>query len=124
MTQFKTREEIFQRAWEGLKSQGFVQAMKKADWGDTVCAYKTPDGLRCAIGWCMEDNALIENQAGTVYLPEVQQLAGIAPDDVDFARSLQSIHDETINPETMKQRIIGFAYANQLQDLIHWTDMQ
>ena len=120
----KSRREIFEAAWDGLKSQDFRQAMDK-----NGCQYKTDDGLRCAIGWCMNEEDINQYVAthkgfklgGTVSNPDVRELAGISYDDKEFALALQSIHDNfgrPLEPELLKQRLIGFAYAHVMEDVV------
>ena len=44
------KQEAFNAAWLGLKSQGFERS---ADGG--LCMYRGPNGLKCALGWCIPD---------------------------------------------------------------------
>lgn len=88
-TQVPTRQEMFNRAWNGLKSQGWNHAAE-----GTVCVYLTKDGRRCAWGWVDPENTpyrirtLIHLRADNV------GIAGrLSYPDYLFAIELQSAHD-------------------------------
>lgn len=104
-----SRQEMFDRAWRGLKSQGWKRAVDHLG-----CVYSTPDGRRCAWGWVDPDGtsgalgsvrALYENRVG---------LAGLLRgEDVLFANWLQSVHDLAVD-ETLQQAMRSFAAKHGL----------
>lgn len=46
-------QTAFNMAWNGLKAQGWRRSTVTWD-GVSRCAYMGPDGMRCALGHCME----------------------------------------------------------------------
>jgi hypothetical protein len=88
-----TRQEMFSRAYLGLKSQGFTQCARPNDAGLMQCVYEK-DGKRCAWGWV--DLSLTENDIGTVVglRGNGRGLAAeLSGDDAEFAMELQKVHD-------------------------------
>lgn len=49
-----TRQEIFDKAYLGMASQGFRASLRRPDSNSS--AYRAPDGCRCSIGWVIPDN--------------------------------------------------------------------
>ena len=98
-----SNQEMFDRAWKRLKSQGWKVAIE-----DGACQYLTESGLRCAWGHVDPEGTTLKHLDGR-QLPlcgSVDALAtlkkGIAGilDSVqlDFARSLQRCHDRSGDP--------------------------
>lgn len=89
-----TKQEMFDRAWKGLKAQGWAKAY---DVERGVCTYLTEDGKRCAWGHVDPDGT--KEQVGTVAdlnLNRVGLAAYLYPEDVapnGFACQLQRCHD-------------------------------
>lgn len=108
-----TRQEMFNRAFLGLASQGWMQAIS----GGT-CRYATPDGRRCAWGWV--DRFLTSMHGGSVWNLRSQHLgiAAIIPEeDMDFARRMQNAHDclgASRSAEDLEYRFRDFAKFNNL----------
>lgn len=96
---FKSRQEIFDLAYLGLKSQEWQKS--KADWGS--CAYRGMGGLKCAIGHCMPDSE---------YTGDLEGLGGGDSDvldvikfdhmDATFVTILQFAHDSASSPTDME----------------------
>jgi hypothetical protein len=89
------RQEAFNRAWNGLKSQGWTPATTSTFAGP-ACAYRTPTGLRCAWGWVDPEGTEL-NGRGTVF--DLKKLGvGLAANlneyDLQFAKELQATHDK------------------------------
>lgn len=113
----KTRQQIFNNAYKGLRSQGFKRAMNSCG-----CAYRVGEDAaskeRCAIGWNISNKSYqsyIEGQTPQ-FSKEVRALAGIAEENGYWARELQIIHDD---PEfgatsTMQERLERFASKYEL----------
>lgn len=89
-----TRQEMFDRAWRGLKSQGWRQAIEVRDDGWTVCKYLTDDGLRCAWGWVDTDiNPALTGTVGLLRRGGHGLAARLSDEDALFADDLQCAHD-------------------------------
>lgn len=103
-----TRQEMFDRAWKGLKAQGWTPAYNHAH---SRCEYLTGSGKRCAWGHVdpegTEALSLIGFASlGILYItdrvekdPEIRRVAPLTAalaDDAglrDFAADLQNAHD-------------------------------
>lgn len=107
MTTFRTPQEIFDLVWNGLKAQGFKQSLGVGQ----NCAYRGVDGMKCAIGHCIDDGDYCETLEGkSAEDHPVLKAARINPEtDIYFADALQRAHDESVHPETMKYRLRGLA---------------
>ena len=81
---FLTRQQIFDKAFIGLRNQGFRPAYEKG------CQYLTADGLRCA--WGHVNTELTRDNQGPASEFPGQYLH---VNDYDFANDLQSSHDCT-----------------------------
>lgn len=112
MTTFRTRQEIFDLAWVGLKAQGFFKSITR----DGNCAYRGTEGLRCAIGFCIEDENydadLLEGLSAEN--PDVLAAARVDETDREFADDLQETHDSADTPEIMERRLRSFAERHNL----------
>lgn len=101
----KTRQEIFDIAYRGLASQGFLSS---ADEAEDTCLYRDGNGRKCAVGWCIPDDAYRsvweevgvddENAIGA----QIRRAAGIGDNNISFAKDLQWAHDKSTSPEGMK----------------------
>lgn len=105
MSELPSRQEMFDRAVIGLRSQGFQRAHEPGG-----CVYQTHDGLRCAWGWI--DMSLDRNDGGSVSTLRSRK-RGIAEflnaDDADWAAGLQSCHDMGMTPDNMVYQLVRFA---------------
>lgn len=91
-----TRQEMFDRAFRGLASQGWRRAVNEHG----ACQYLTEDGRRCAWGWVDPDDTT--NATGTVLTLRAAGCglaAHLLPDDLRFARALQIAHDQAPDDE-------------------------
>lgn len=99
MTLTSDNQRLFNDAYLGLKSQGFQRSIDL----NHQCVYRSPDGLKCAIGHCIPD---------TDYHPDMEgydiqnNLAALEVLDTRYpeysrslARELQQAHD-SFNPST------------------------
>lgn len=93
------RQRIYETVRAHLAAQGRRAVMIKED-GKPVCAYRTPDGLKCAIGCLIPDelyNTDMESRGAVSVLklfPKVAQHLGVVDhDDESFLLSLQCSHD-------------------------------
>lgn len=105
---------LFNKAYLGLKAQGFRQSMN-ADQDE--CAYRGSGGLKCAIGHCIPDEHYDPEIEGLPVLdtPVEDLLITLYPGiDPHFASSLQGIHDQT-SKTVMKSRLEEFARFHRLE---------
>lgn len=120
----KTKQEIFNKVVTHLRKQG-RKAMRFVNnelGGSTFCAYRTSEGLCCAIGCLIpEDKYRPSMESGVVtYNQEVQSVLlseGIntshAP-TLGFLRTLQLVHD-TNDFLQWEERLQEVAITNELQ---------
>ena len=84
-----TKQEIFDRVARHLLTQ------KKHAMIDDTCAYRTPDGLKCAIGCLIPDELYTPKIEGFSVddgpVIEVLERTGLSCDE--FLYELQTIHD-------------------------------
>lgn len=115
----KTRQELFNTAYNGLKSQKFMKSIK-----GPICRYRDDNGRKCAIGWCIPDDkydiTFDEPVDASINIsiqtrPDIREAAGISWENVEFARQLQMRHDQAMSPEHMKKMLIEFAKSYELE---------
>jgi hypothetical protein len=106
------RQEWFNKAWTGLKSQGFKRSVNSSD----TCYYRGTEGRRCAIGWLMPDENYRPEFEGTAATPAIIAACGIEPDVNNHAwlTELQCAHDHGYTPEEMVRRLRDFARRSEL----------
>ena len=106
-----TEQEIFNKAFAGLRSQGFARSYESK----SGCLYRH-GALRCAIGWCIPDeNYRVGLENCRANHPKVREAAEIPPDIYHwFLRDLQSCHDAAISQEEMEKNLRAFAISNSL----------
>ena len=95
-----TKQEMFNRAYVGLRSQDF-EACKRIG----RCAYSDGKGNHCAWGWV---DTSLDDEAGPVN--KVPGLAkGLGEKQMEFALELQAAHDNAEDPPDMKRRLHNLA---------------
>ena len=102
-----TKQEIFTKAYQGLKSQGFQRSVALDIFG---CAYRGAAGKKCAIGHLIPDeNYRPSLEISCASSPKVRQAANI-PDGVsdEFLIELQRCHDMSSNPTHMQNNLDRF----------------
>ena len=88
-----SRQEMFNRAFIGLASQGFTRCMSGGD-----CVYLADDGRRCAWGWVDASLGAGDNgDVGNLRDQGIGIAAKLDDDDLLFAMELQATHDESTN---------------------------
>lgn len=112
-----TQQEIFNKAYRGLKSQNFQQSRPRTL---QYCVYRSPDGLKCAIGHLIPDELytpameIFSNTETTISFNMILEVCGIPAEHASFATKLQQAHDYnqevdgTINND-MESRLKSFA---------------
>lgn len=98
-----TKQEMFNRAVVGLRSQGFERC---------VNAYSEPlycdsSGKHCAVGWIDTD---LRADQSTWFVDDLAietkgVLSHMTIDELEFARQLQWCHDEATTPAIMERRL-------------------
>jgi hypothetical protein len=112
---YRSRQEIFNNAWNGMVAQKWQQCVD-----DGCCVYrktlKSGRILKCAIGWNIADSRYDSGLEGDTVMGNayVAEVARISEEDRDFARILQNAHDDAINGRNMKMRFMDVAYEFKL----------
>ncbi len=134
------RQEIFNQAYLGLKSQGFQKSMNTGVDGIGIsCAYRGENGLKCAVGHLLQDeeyDSLYEGTSvdglcrGTFVNEEFSEELNnkrkafinrinlsddeSADGDAAFLDFLQSAHDNSVDSVDMQERLWSFARRHKL----------
>ena len=102
-------QEWFNTMVRGLAAQGWKQAIDAAG----ICAYRTSDGLRCAVGHLLDEDRA-NRLCGSI--AELDMIADLGLCDIsyfeyEFLRQAQLKHDSK-DVSTMKQRFqnLGMEY--------------
>lgn len=113
-----TRQEIFNKAYRGLKNQGFKQSVNSKG----NCLYWNKEtGLKCAIGHCIPENLydyeLESSSLGDfpLYGINLYDDRNAIEDDDIFINDLISCHDDNILPEKMENSLLSFASKYNLR---------
>ncbi len=104
-----SRQEMFNRAWNGLRSQGWRKAMRN----EATCTFLTADGLRCAWGWVDPEGTVVNGMSrlgGVMSLHlERHGIAGLLSlQDAEFASKMQCAHDDAGNG-ALRAAMVQFA---------------
>ena len=111
------RQEIFNTAVAGLHSQGFERSVNSTG----QCLYRTDDGKRCAVGWCIPDDKYSPNieykNVGSIMISK--NIFDLKVNDnfegIWFLDRLQECHDTGITPNRMVRKLSEFARVNGLK---------
>lgn len=106
-----TKQEMFNRAFLGLKGQGFAQSKYGA-----FCVYQSPDGKRCA--WGHVDPSLTkEHRTGVrgLFEDQIGVAATIDVKDLIFVERLQDAHDRATSPNHMDDNLMMLANQYDLE---------
>ena len=100
-----TNQEMFDKAWNGLKSQRFKRCI--GDGGQ--CVYNDGNGRHCAWGWVDEslgdENCYVEDLARNGI-----GIAGtLSASQLDFVVRLQICHDNAYDEFDMQNRLRNLA---------------
>lgn len=112
------RQQIFNTAYRGLASQGFIQSAAPKTG---TCLYRGPEGRRCALGWCIPDENYRQELEGLTIddYPSILEDALGFPDlpenDIQFLVDLQTYHDQSTDPDKMKLRLADLANTYGLE---------
>lgn len=109
-----TMQEIFDKAYLGLKGQGFIKSV--ADdrvatmWENTVdCRYRGAFDCRCAAGHILPDSSYDSGFEGSNVYGVDYFNTNFSGDVIIFIRELQSSHDSATSPEDMRDKLEEYA---------------
>lgn len=113
------RQELFDKAVTGILKQGGPSAefvaqhdLHGGKYPVSQCKYRGPNGMRCAIGFLIEDVSLLQEgqslfgiladrengHALQLDLPLAKALGIKTEDDAEFLIALQKAHDNNVGP--------------------------
>lgn len=98
-----SKQEMFDRAVSGLRSQGFERCVNAHGEG----VYADDNGRHCAWGWV---DTSVRGDQSTYYVADLAtDKIGLAPgltlEELEFANSLQWCHDTSDLPIVMERRL-------------------
>ncbi len=107
------KQEAFNKAYLGLKSQGFQKSLY--DGVEGICAYRGKLGLKCAVGHIISDEEYrVEYDDWALGVTDVisrcPSLAGLA---VHFLIDIQRAHDRSAISKNMEEMLhdVAVKYA-------------
>ena len=93
-------QQIFNKAYLGLKSQDFKKSSNGA-----VCMYRGPKGLKCAIGHCIDDKYYQLSMESLEIGNLCNNYEGLFnSEQIPFLKKLQETHDWSDSPDDMKNK--------------------
>lgn len=95
-----TLQEMFDKAWNGLKSQSFERCYSV---DKEACVYDDGKGKHCAWGW-VDEESWTYGQRGVVDI-NTTITTSLSFDKLRFAQNLQQAHDKGANPENVVLRL-------------------
>lgn len=111
-----TEQIMFNRAWNGLKSQGWQKSRE-----GHISVYYNHDGLRCAWGWVDPEGTEKVNRnlaclpVSTLRNFRIGLAATLTPDQLEFAKDLQKAHDNAFNSGELKRNMRRLASDYRLE---------
>lgn len=111
-----TIQEMFDKVYIGLASQGFEQCKYNKHKTFYSCAYSDDNGKHCAWGWV--DLSLSASHAGNVQDLKNESIgiaATLNEEQLDFALKLQNAHDGGDQPCVMKNNLVYLALKYNLE---------
>lgn len=106
----RTRQEIFDIAYRGLKSQGFRRSTNGRE-----CRYRGPSGLRCAVGHLIApENYKRRFEGQPASDIAILAAANVTHDDATFLEDLQKCHDRGGSSKMMQANLYEFAQKHGL----------
>lgn len=97
-------QELFNRMWDGLAGQGWKRSVDEND----LCAYRGEEGMKCAIGYCIDDEAAKEWEGDSISAADIKYRLHIKVDRLEFLTDCQRAHDGGLDHE-MKKRFRAIA---------------
>lgn len=121
------RQAVFNKAWAGLKAQGFKQSVRAhvtpGGGKSIICAYRGDNGCKCFAGHLIPDDryspklenySMAKSIARDMLDPE---LCGKSQtiDDINFLSLGQKAHDYSSTPKLMESALRRFARTYHLE---------
>lgn len=113
----RLQQEMFDRVVAHMRAQGQQSVFRFEGSASTMCAYRGPDGLKCAIGCLIPDDVYtprMEGQAvGAIVarFPDVRRALRPGAVGLNFLTELQEAHDNVqflaLDFETCARRLAG-----------------
>ncbi len=113
MTTKDRDQDIFNRVWNGLKSQNFEQAVAVSMWGKSVCVYRAADGKKCAAGHLIPDHMYRSDMEGG-NIKNFECFRDLDNESMALIQELQRRHDATSDPIEMKKGLQKIATEHDL----------
>ena len=107
-------QEIFDRVCRHLATQGKRSIECKA--GSSVCRYRGPNGLKCAVGILIPDGKVVDEEWDTGDIARII-IPGSEVDADYFMELLQKVHDEH-NPIEWRPLLVQLAKDFKLDSSI------
>lgn len=108
-----TKQEVFDKSVTGLASQNFEKSMYSKDDCILQCAYNSPDGKHCAMGWVFDFKPEHEGSGISALRRKhpdmIPDIDDTNIDSDDFYHYLQRCHDDIENSQQMVTRLTEFA---------------
>ena len=105
-----TKQEIFDKSVTGLASQNFEKSAYLDLYDEPRCAYNSPDGKHCALGWVFDFKPEYEGVSISVlrraYPDIIPAIEDVGTRSTDFYHYLQGCHDHSTNPQSMIQHLV------------------
>lgn len=104
-----TKQEIFNKAVEGLHSQNWQRCVDEIVF---QCRYSGPNNTHCALGWVFPELSKHEGHSvahihGLSYIPNVDEMS--FDDSNRFYAKLQHCHDNAWSAYDMRKKLRQFA---------------
>jgi hypothetical protein len=101
-----TRQQIFDRAWEGLKLQNFEQCTNSSG----ICQFSNEAGRRCAIGWVNPQLTNESDNFRTIWHSDIGHFKSLVDyDDLGLLEVLRQAHDGSSSPAEMRENMVQLA---------------
>jgi len=116
-------QEIFDKAYLGLKSQGFIRSVSSG----ISCVYRGPEGRKCAVGWLIPDEKYDPKFDTEIWgfqriFKEIR--ISISQQQDFLIEELRFCHDSSRQPETMRNKLHTIAKDFNLKIPQDQTDEQ
>ena len=104
-----SKQKVFDYVRERLLEQGKASVVRTIMNGSSGCAYRSPDGSKCAVGWLIPDRSYDPNMEGSVdelftyYHMPIHEAGVAVVDKYEFLTSLQDAHDNLEKTSTKKE---------------------
>lgn len=115
-----TKQEMFDKAYIGLRNQGFERCMSSSDpLLGPYCSYSRADRPDMHCAWGHIDPSIGEDEGRgveTLWCEHIGVAGDLSMEDgtLMFAKELQKVHDKSEEPKFMEIRLRNLAAKHQL----------